>query len=403
MAAPTDLGWRSRAIVEPVSPAASEPDHEPRIEVTTPGPAPTFSGDLVEMLDRLAQTIVDALGFGVAVVNLARSDGSLEVVSVAGEEQARGALLGTSDSAALWNQMLQASELWGALRFIDHRNQAATTAMLSWVPEMETVIAEDAWHPEDALFAPLVAVDGSRLGVLSVDLPHDGRRPGSATCRALEAFAISAALAIEHATLRERAEASEARYKALATQDQLTGIANRSSIIADIDLAIRNRRQNPRLLALAFLDLDGFKQINDLYSHAAGDHVLQTVALRLRHRLRPADRVARWGGDEFLVLLHDPESESDALRVLERLRAAVAEPILYAGSQLQVTASVGVALLDAAEEADFDALVRQADAAMYQVKRAGRNAVTVHNATEHPDEHKHRAPLSPPRLTEGIP
>ena len=368
-------------------PKASEPVDRPRTEPTTPGPAPTLSGNLVGMLDRLAQTIVDALGFGVAVVNLARSDGSLEVVSVAGDEQARAALLGTADSAAIWDRMLQASEPWGALRFIDHRNEAATEDILSWIPQIESATAEDAWHPEDALFAPLVAADGSRLGVLSVDLPHDGRLPGAITCRALEAFAISAALAIEHATLRERAEASEARYKALAAQDQLTGIANRSSMIADIDLATRNRRQDRRLLALGFFDLDGFKQINDRHSHAAGDQVLQTVATRLRRQLRPGDRVARWGGDEFVVLLRDLDGEGEVLHVLERLRAAVAEPIPYAGHQLQVTASVGVALLDAGEEADFDDLVRRADAAMYQVKRAGRNAIAVHRPTSNTNEH----------------
>jgi diguanylate cyclase (GGDEF)-like protein len=338
--------------------------------------APTLSGNLVGMLDRLAQTIVDALGFGVAVVNLARPDGALEVVSVAGDEAARAALLGTADSAARWDQMLAASEPWGALRFIDHRNEAATEEIFSWVPEMEVAAGEDAWHPEDALFAPLIATDGARLGVLSVDLPRDGVRPAATTCRALEAFAISAALAIEHATLRGRAEASEARYKALATQDQLTGIANRSGIIADLDRTTHTR-EGQRPMALAFLDLDGFKQINDRYSHTAGDHVLQTVASRLRDQLRTDDRVARWGGDEFLVLLQDIDDERDARKVLQRLSAAVAEPIPYAGRQLQVTASVGVAFLDPNAEPNLEDLVRRADEAMYQVKRAGRGAVLV--------------------------
>ena len=359
----------------------SEPVRGPSV-VTAPRPSPTLPDDLVSMLDRLAQTIVDALGFGVAVVNLARPDGALEVVSVAGDQEARAALLGTADSAATWDQMLDASEPWGALRFIDHRNESATEEILRWIPQMDMASGENAWHPMDALFAPLVAADGSRLGVLSVDLPHEGKRPSSITCRALEAFAISAALAIEHATLRKRAESSEARYKALATHDQLTGIANRSSIIDDIDLATRSRRQDQRLMALAFLDLDGFKQINDRYSHSAGDHVLQTVAIRLRGQLRPGDRVARWGGDEFLMLLQNLDSERDARQVLKRLSAAVAEPIPYAGHLLQVTASVGVALVDPREEPNIDDLVRRADAAMYEVKRErfALNSAPPHNA-----------------------
>ena len=122
-------------------------------------------------------------------------------------------------------------------------------------------------------------------------------------------------------------------------------------------------------MALAFLDLDGFKRINDRYSHTAGDLVLQTVAIRLRSQLRPGDRVARWGGDEFLMLLQNLDSERDARQVLKRLSAAVAEPIPYAGHQLHVTASVGVAVVDPREEPNIDDLVRRADAAMYVVKR----------------------------------
>lgn len=380
-------------LVEGELPADRDRVQSPSSEPSVSWPAPTHSGDLVGMLDRLAQTIVDALGFGVAVVNLAHQDGALEVVSVAGDDGARAALLGTVDSAAVWDKMLGASEAWGALRFIDHRNVAATENIFSWVPEVAVVSEEGAWHPEDALFAPLVATDGSRLGVLSVDLPRDGRRPSATTRRALEAFAVSAALAIEHATLRVRAEAAEARYKALATHDQLTGIANRSSIIDDINTAGGSVGSHSRLMALAFFDLDGFKQVNDVHSHAAGDHVLQVVAARLRDRLRPGDEVARWGGDEFVVLLRNLDSERDALTVLERLSAAVAEPIAYLGRQLQVTASVGVSVVGTSEEVGLDELVRRADAAMYQVKRGSRDTVAVHrpaqqlDTTREDDEH----------------
>src|ERR1035437_1891556 len=133
------------------------------------------------MLDLLAETIVQALGFGVAAVNIARSDGSLEVISVAGDEQARNMLLGTVCRAEIWDQILAVSEPWGRLRFADHRNEEASPDLLSWIPDVVPLLVEDAWHPQDALFAPLIAEDGSRLGILSVDLPRDGRRPNSAT------------------------------------------------------------------------------------------------------------------------------------------------------------------------------------------------------------------------------
>jgi len=95
---------------------------------------PTVPDDLVAMLDLLAQTIVQALGFGVAAVNIARADGSLEVISVAGDEQARKMLLGTVQSGEIWDRILAVSEPWGRLRFVDHRNQEADPELLSWIP-----------------------------------------------------------------------------------------------------------------------------------------------------------------------------------------------------------------------------------------------------------------------------
>ncbi len=346
--------------------------------------APTVPDDLVAMLDLLAQTIVRALGFGVAAVNIARPDGSLEVISVAGDEQARKMLLGTVQSAEIWGQMLAVSKPWGRLQFADHRSQVADPALLTWVPDIVPIDAEDAWHPEDALFAPLTAADGSRLGILSVDLPQDGRRPNRATCGALEAFAVSTALAIEHATLRSRAEESERSLKQLAKLDTLTGVGNRSMLFERLEHAATARTENRSLMALAFIDLDGFKVINDHYSHDVGDLFLQVVARRLRTVVRPHDTVVRWGGDEFLVLLEDLDDEAAALAVGQRILAAVADPIQHGDQESSVTASVGVAFCRSADDVDADELVAQADSAMYRVKRTGRNACAVFEAVGDP-------------------
>ena len=144
---------------------------------------PTVPDDLVAMLDLLAQTIVQALGFGVTAVNIARPDGSLEVISVAGDERARKTLLGTVYSAEIWDQILGVSEPWASsIRRSPQRG--GEPDLLSWIPDVVPLLVDDAWHPQDALFAPLIAEDGSRLGILSVDLPQDGRRPNSATCDA---------------------------------------------------------------------------------------------------------------------------------------------------------------------------------------------------------------------------
>ncbi len=334
------------------------------------------------MLDLLAQTIVQALGFGVAAINIARPDGSLEVVSVAGDEEARTMLLGTSSSAEVWDQILEVSEPWGRLRFADHSNEAANLELLSWVPDIVPDSAEDAWHPEDALFAPLTAQDGSRLGILSVDLPHDGLLPSQATRNALEAFAISTALAIEHATLRSRAESSERLLRHLAKHDSLTGVGNRSMLFERLQHAASARPERRSLLAVAFIDVDDFKTINDRYTHDVGDRILQAVAQRIRAVVRPHDTVVRWGGDEFLVLLEHLENEVAGLDVVQRILTAVAEPIRLGEREFAVTASLGVTFCHGVDHVDADELVGRADSAMYRAKDFGRNAFAVFDSVE---------------------
>lgn len=337
--------------------------------------APTIPDDLIDMLDLLAQTIVDAMAFGVAAVNLVRPDGRLEVVSVAGDPEAQAALKGNIDEPEVWDELLSLSEQWGRLRFLDHRTLPAGSDALNWVPDVEPVDAPDAWHPEDALFAPLTAQDGSRLGILSVDLPHDGRRPDAATCRALEAFAISAALAIEHSKLRARAEESEGRYRNLAMHDHLTGLANRPAFFERLTEVTATGSDRP--MAVLFVDLDRFKSINDRYTHVAGDHLLEVVARRIQHCVRDTDAVVRWGGDEFLVVLDAPADEAAAREVGERIGEAIAQPVQYDDHVLHVTASVGVAYCSALESVTPDELVRQADAAMYAAKRRRARAETA--------------------------
>lgn len=369
-------------------------EHVSRPDVQPPAGVPTVEDDVVAMLNLLAETIVQALGFGVAAVNISRPDGSMEAVSVAGNDDARDMLLGTIEGAEVWDKMLAMSEPWGRLRFADHRNEAANVGQFSWIPDVIPIEAENAWHPEDALFAPLIATDGSLLGILSVDLPHDGRLPGQATRNALEAFAVSAALAIEHSALRARAEASEQRYRYLASHDQLTGVGNRSMLVDRLEHAVAVRAENRPLLAVLFVDLDRFKAINDAHTHEAGDHVLKTVALRIEALVRPHDTVVRWGGDEFLILLEQVPDEGVALDIAQRITAAVAQPLQHRGRDLAVTASVGVAFAGPADHLGTDELVQQADAAMYEVKRNGRNAVGVffrdsETATPEPGESPH--------------
>ena len=125
-------------------------------------------------------------------------------------------------------------------------------------------------------------------------------------------------------------------------------------------------------IAFMFLDLDGFKGVNDRHGHDAGDHVLKEVALRLSAAVRAADTAARIGGDEFVVVLHDLLHAHAAGDVADKILHALSAPIDYDGHTLRVGASIGIAIFpDHAE--DFDGLKRVADKAMYAVKASGKN------------------------------
>ena len=170
--------------------------------------------DLQQTLDQVVAGVVELLGFDVAVLNLVTHDGSIEVVSVAGPEQTRGELMGTKQSAKGWQALLEAAEPLGSLRFLDHNNTDLMQEMAVWTPDIEVSDDPNAWHPDDALFAPLVGTEGDLLGVLSVDCPADGMRPDVHQCELLELFAVQAALALDNARVHDRLERSEQVFRA---------------------------------------------------------------------------------------------------------------------------------------------------------------------------------------------
>ncbi|MGH9080634.1 MAG: putative bifunctional diguanylate cyclase/phosphodiesterase [Acidimicrobiales bacterium] len=167
------------------------------------------------------------------------------------------------------------------------------------------------------------------------------------------------------------------RLSHLALHDPLTGLANRSLLLAHLDKAIGRLARHPGGLAVAFIDLDNFKTMNDAMGHAGGDELLTAMAGRFASQIRPGDTMARFGGDEFVALfadLADPVKEAGQLA--ERLHRSAATPIEVAGEDVYMTASVGVAVVTGPDCRSEDALAR-ADATMYAVKRAGRNRVAV--------------------------
>ncbi|TVP46582.1 MAG: EAL domain-containing protein [Halomonas sp.] len=167
-----------------------------------------------------------------------------------------------------------------------------------------------------------------------------------------------------------------------ANHDALTGLPNRQLLSQRLEQACLLARRYQRFLAVLFIDLDDFKPINDTLGHEVGDFILVEVAKRLEDELRPWDTVARFGSDEFVVLLPDLAHESDVVQVVERLLQRLSPPYWYRGSELRITASIGIAM-NAGSVENPRQLIQQADSAMYKAKRRGRN--TYHWYAEDPN------------------
>ncbi|MGY1651170.1 putative bifunctional diguanylate cyclase/phosphodiesterase [Geodermatophilus sp. SYSU D01119] len=156
-----------------------------------------------------------------------------------------------------------------------------------------------------------------------------------------------------------------------ATHDPLTELPNRAQALTLVTSALHRARRSGETTGLLFVDLDGFKGVNDGHGHAAGDTVLREVAARMRARVRPGDVVCRLGGDEFVVLVEPAGTERDLVELAERLIAAVSEPIDLGGTPVAIGASIGIAV-SRDGGADADVLFAEADTAAYRAKQRGR-------------------------------
>lgn len=180
----------------------------------------------------------------------------------------------------------------------------------------------------------------------------------------------------EHRQIQQMLRASEERYRHMATHDPLTGLPNRTLLYERIDHAVQLARRTGHLVAVLFLDLDGFKAVNDTLGHQRGDRLLERVARILSASLRESDTVARLGGDEFAVVLEGVSSVPAAVAMAEKIIAALARDYRIDRHQVAITASVGASFFPVHADTGDD-LIRFADAAMYEAKRRGRNRVAV--------------------------
>lgn len=168
------------------------------------------------------------------------------------------------------------------------------------------------------------------------------------------------------------------RLLRLAHHDPVTAVGNRSMAMSSLVAAMERVDGSQQRLVVLFVDINGFKRINEAYSHAVGDEVLHTVAQRIRAAVRTQDMVARWGGAEFIVMATDLPDDATALALAARVEEAVARPIAVRGdTTIYVSASTGVAFREPGDELSVEALLRHVDAATYRSKQEGRSRFYV--------------------------
>lgn len=350
---------------------------------------------LDETLQAIADGVAACTPFQHVVVKVVRPGGDLEITNVAGPESLRVMMVGRLVPGDVMKRAMEDAEEWGRLYFLRSFDVFIEENVVVHTPVDVPVTSTDPelWLAPYGLMAPMFGPGHELVGVISVDVPSDGRMPKAWVLEVLEAFAEQAAIAIVNANRHEAAtarmqrlererealrkdiaqrQAHEADLRHQARHDPLTGLANSTELRER--LAELVARQVP--LAVYFCDLDLFKTVNDNFGHAIGDMVLRHVADRLRAAVRGGDVVARLGGDEFVVVAVDV-GRAEAYALLDRLDQAFAHPVTVDGHPPQlVGASLGIAYDPGVEQADLVAneraeeLLSAADSKMYARKRS---------------------------------
>jgi diguanylate cyclase (GGDEF)-like protein/PAS domain S-box-containing protein len=303
---------------------------------------------------------------------LSRDDALLRERRAVGVVEARYASLIKNAS-----DVIMIVDLHGQLRFA---SPAAERTFGTHPDELVGRSLLDLWSESNrerlsAFLAELASTHGRTLGPLELVVEIDDRR-STVECvgsNLLDDAAIGG-LALNFRDVSER-KALEEQLRQLAFHDPLTLLANRSLFRNRVEHAQMLGHRSQQLIAVMFLDLDNFKNVNDSLGHAAGDRLLQAVAQRLVKSTRPSDTVARLGGDEFAILLEGVASADDVERIAATITNSFNAPLLLDGTETAVAASIGVAYSQSGD--DTEQLLRNADIAMYNAKAAGKARFVV--------------------------
>jgi diguanylate cyclase (GGDEF)-like protein len=213
---------------------------------------------------------------------------------------------------------------------------------------------------------PIVILSGLQDELLAIKAVQEGAQDYLVKGR-VDGAAIGRSI-----TYAAERKALEMQMAHKAMHDALTGLPNRTLFHDRLKHAVMRAKRHQSMLGVMFLDLDGFKPINDGLGHDVGDQLLKALGRRLQEGLRASDTAARFGGDEFMVLCEDVADEQHVISIAERLQAAISEPFMIAGHELTVSSSMGIVVSGGHEES-ADSLIRNADAAMYRAKRQGES------------------------------
>jgi diguanylate cyclase (GGDEF)-like protein len=333
------------------------------------------SGDTDEALGDFLTSIRSAFRANLAeLVLLGGSGGDTATVSRSQESEAPLVMARVDDPEA-YARLLRVATPSGTLRTRIGSNRGRGT-------QLDAYVAERGF--KDAMVAVLRTEDRVHGLLLVAGRFGDVTTFSGTDVALLETFARHVATSLERGrleeTLRQVTDLKEQlRHQAL--HDALTGLPNRTLFLDRTRQAVDMAGRSHVWPAVLYIDLDGFKPVNDTYGHDAGDQLLRTVANRIRGCLRPADTAARLGGDEFAILLNGPIDQQGVARVMARIRSQLDVPVdLGDGRIATVGMSVGVALGEEGVE-DADALLRLADIAMYAAKRGGGNDFLFYDPT----------------------
>ena len=311
---------------------------------------------IAQTLDHLVLRIVDALPVSGAGVTLMDAEGDLHFVAA-------------SNDSALEIEMLQNELQEGPCHSAYDSGEAVAVPDVSRDEQFPGFSGRASRRGIAAVFAFPMSIDGQRLGTLDVyrDAPGELNAEDMAAAQTL---ADVAAAYLFNAKVRSDALDNEQLLLHRSLHDPLTGLPNRTLLEERLEHASARASGSERMAAVLFVDLDGFKSINDRFGHHCGDLLLKAVADRLSGALRPGDTLARLAGDEFVILCEDVTSLTQGEAVAKRVAEVLSAPFQIGGHMLTVRASVGVAFSVRGEDIPKK-LLRDADFAMYQAKREG--------------------------------